>query len=175
MAVPDVDLSQLSEADLEARVRTLMTQMAPKEQELAALRARLQTVVTEQRRRERARQRESRMQVRAVVAEGQMASLEQAVSDETLFPGEVALTALRFFRDSGTQVGLGYATAREPSLFMTNGDRNVQVRTLGEARAYYRDGWEFGTAQHLGVRIHIPNTRTEKVLPASEVFVRRGG
>jgi len=171
--VPDADLRQLSDADLEADVRRLMAQIAPKEQELVALRARLQTVLTEQRRRERARDREARMQVRAVVAEGQMASLEQAVIDEALFESELSLTDLRFFRDSGTQVGLGYATAREPSLFMTNGDRNQQVRTLGDARAHYRGGWEFGTAQHLGVRIHIPNTRTEKMLPASEVFVRR--
>jgi hypothetical protein len=55
---------------------------------------------------------------------------------------------------------------------MTDGARHEQVRTLTEARARYRAGWEFGTAQHAGVRIHIPNTRTEKLLAATEVFVR---
>jgi nucleoside 2-deoxyribosyltransferase len=170
--VSDADLTPLSDAELEQRVRALLAEMAPREQELAALRSRLEQLATEQRRRDRARHRDARMHVRSVVAEGQMASLEQAVADATLFPDDLPLTRLHFFRDSGTQVGLGYATAREPTLYMTDGERHEPVRTLAEARIRYRAGWEFGTAQHAGVRIHIPNTRTEKVLPAAEVFVK---
>jgi hypothetical protein len=170
--VSNAGLTPLSDAELEQRVRALLAEMAPREQELAALRSRLEQMATEQRRRERARHRDARLHVRSVVAEGQMPSLEQAVADEALFPGDLPLTRFHFFRDSGTQIGLGYATAREPALFMTDGGRHEQVRTLTEARARYRAGWEFGTAQHVGVRIHIPNTRTEKLLPAAEVFVK---
>ncbi len=171
--VPESDLNQLPDAELEQRVQSLLAEMAPREQELAAMRAQLQTVATEQRRRERARQRQARMDVRTIVAEGEMATLEQAVQDEERFRGDIPLTQLLFFRDSGTRVGLGYATAREPTFFMTDGARQEPVRSLGQARARYREGWEFGTAQHLGVRIHIPNSRTEKVLPATEIFVQQ--
>ena len=86
-------------------------------------------------------------------------------------PAEASLASLGFFRDSGTEVGLGYATAREPTVWMTNGSSTVAVKTIAEIRSRYVDGWDFGTAQHPGVRIHIPNSRTEKILPASEVFV----
>ena len=79
---------------------------------------------------------------------------------------------LRFFRDSGTEVGVGYATAREPTVWMTNGSSTAAVKSIAEIRSRYLEGWDFGTAQHPGVRIHIPKTRTEKILPASEVFVR---
>ncbi len=153
-------------------MQALLAEMAPREQELAAIRARVHTVVTEQRRRERAQHRQARMQVRAVVAEGQMPTLEQAVRDESLIPGDAPLERLQFFRDSGTQVGLGYATARQPSFIMTDGAQQVPIQSLAEARARYRAGWDFGTTQTPGVRIHIPNSRTEKVLPAGEIFVK---
>jgi hypothetical protein len=170
--VGDPDLTQLSDAELEAKVQALLAEMAPREQELQAIRIRLQLVVTEQRRRERAQHRQARMQVRAVVAEGHMPTLEEAVRDELLIPGDGPLDQLSFFRDSGTQVGLGYATSRQPSFFMTDGAQHVPIRSLAEARSRYREGWDFGTAQTPGVRIHIPNSRTEKVLPAGEVFVK---
>jgi nucleoside 2-deoxyribosyltransferase len=79
---------------------------------------------------------------------------------------------LRFFRDSGTEVGLGYATAREPTVWMTNGSSTAAVKNVAEVRSRYLDGWDFGTTAHPGVRIHIPNSRTEKILEASEVFVK---
>ncbi|TMG00317.1 MAG: hypothetical protein E6I10_00455 [Chloroflexi bacterium] len=73
---------------------------------------------------------------------------------------------------AGTEIGLGYATGREPTIWMTNGSSTDAVKTVADIRARYLDGWDFGTAQHPGVRIHIPNSRTEKILQASEVFVR---
>jgi nucleoside 2-deoxyribosyltransferase len=116
------------------------------------------------------------MQVRTTVAQGQMPTLKQvAESSNDLVPPETALAGLRFFRDSGTEVGLGYATAREPTVWMTNGSNTAAVKTVAEIRSRYLEGWDFGTAQHAGVRIHVPNSRTEKILPASEVFVRLNG
>jgi nucleoside 2-deoxyribosyltransferase len=113
------------------------------------------------------------MQVRTTVAQGQMPTLQQvAESSNDLVPPDTALNGLRFFRDSGTEVGLGYATAREPTVWMTNGSNTVGVKIVAEIRSRYLEGWDFGTAQHPGVRIYIPNSRTERILQAAEVFIR---
>ncbi len=166
-------LEQATDQELERQARELLAEMAPHEQALARLRVEIQQVATEQRRRERSRHLSARMQVRTTVAAGQLPSLQQiAASSNELVPSDQKLTAFRFFRDSGTEVGLGYATAREPTIWMTDGPTTIAVKTIEEIRARYADGWEFGTAAHAGVRIHIPNTRTEKLLTASEVFVK---
>jgi hypothetical protein len=67
---------------------------------------------------------------------------------------------------------VGYATGREPLIWMTNGGETVAVRSIAEVRSRYLQGWDFGTGAHPGVRIHILNSRTEKMVPASEVFLR---
>jgi hypothetical protein len=111
--------------------------------------------------------------VRTTLAKGQLPTLQQvAESLNDLVPAEAPLSGLRFFRDSGTEVGLGYATGREPTVWMTSGGSTLAVKTVTEIRARYADGWDFGTAAHPGVRIHIPNSRTERIVNASEVFVR---
>src|SRR5712692_8081453 len=154
-----VNLDQASDEDLAGRVR-----------------AQIQQVASEQKKRERSQHLKARMQVRTTVAQGQMPTLQQvAESSNDLVPPETTLAALRFFRDSGTEVGLGYATAREPTVWMTNGSSTAGVKTIAEIRSRYLEGWDFGTAAHPGVRIHIPNSRTEKILQASEVFIRLGG
>lgn len=166
-------LDQATDEELAARVRDIMAEMAPLEEALGRLRTQIQQVVSEQKRRERSQHLKSRLQVRTTVAQGQMPTLQQiAESSNDLVPAETALRDLRYFRDSGTEVGLGYATAREPTVWMTNGSSTVAVKTIAEIRARYVDGWDFGTAAHPGVRIHIPNSRTEKILNAAEVFVR---
>ncbi len=166
-------LDQLTDAELEGRVKAIMIEMAPLEAALGHLRAQIQQVVSEQKKRERARHLRTRMQVRTTVAQGQMATLQQvAESVNDLVSPDASLSGLRFFRDSGTEIGLGYANAREPTAWMTNGATTLAVHSVAEIRARFVDGWDFGTAAHPGVRIHIPNTRTEKVVPASEVFVR---
>jgi len=58
---------------------------------------------------------------------------------------------------------------------MTNGSSTAAVKTVAEIRSRFVEGWDFGTAAHPGVRIHIPNSRTEKILQPSEVFVRLKG
>jgi hypothetical protein len=169
----DLPLGEMSDDQLAFRVRQLMSEMVPLEASLGRLRAEMQQVVSEQRKRERREHLKARMQLRTTLAQGQLASLQQiAESSNDLLEPETALSGLRFFRDSGTEIGLGYATARSPSVFMTNGASSQAVTTVAEIRSRYLDGWDFGTASHAGVRIHIPNTRTEKVVQASEVFVR---
>ena len=166
-------LDQATDEELALRVREIMAEMAPLEEALGRLRTQIQQVVSEQKRRERTQHLKARMHVRTTVAQGQMPTLQQiAESSNDLVPVETSLKDLRFFRDSGTEIGLGYATAREPTVWMTNGSSTVAVKTVADVRSRYVDGWDFGTAAHPGVRIHIPNSRTEKILPASEVFVR---
>src|SRR6202035_3402090 len=170
-------LDQASDEDLARRVREIMAEMAPLEEALGRLRAQIQQVASEQKKRERSRHLKARMQVRTTVAQGQMPTLQQvAESSNDLVPPDASLAGLRFFRDSGTEIGLGYATGREPTVWMTNGSSTAAIKTVAEIRSRYVDGWDFGTAALPGVRIHIPNSRTEKILQASEVFVRlRGG
>src|ERR1700716_810559 len=172
MAEP-LSLDQASDEELARRVREIMAVMAPLEEALARLRVQIQQVASEQKKRERSQHLKARMQVRTTVAQGQMATLQQlAESSNDLVPPDTALTGLRFFRDSGTEVGVGYATAREPTEWMTNGSSTGAVKAVAEIRAGYREGWDFGTAHHPGVRIHIPNSRTDKILQAAEVFIR---
>jgi len=172
MAEP-LNLEQASDEDLTRRVRDIMAEMTPLEEALGRLRAQIQQVVSEQKKRERAHHLKSRMQVRTTVAQGQMPTLQQvAESSNHLVPPDASLIGLRFFRDSGTEIGLGYATGREPTLWMTNGSSTAAVKTIAEIRSRYLEGWDFGTAAHPGVRIHIPNSRTEKIIQASEVFAR---
>lgn len=166
-------LQQASDEQLAERIRQLMTAMGPLEEQLGKLRAQIQQVATEQRRRERQRQLQTRIQVRTTLARGQLPTLQQvAESLNDLVPAEAPLSGLRFFRDSGTEIGLGYAMGREPTVWMTSGGSTVALRTVAEIRARYQDGWDFGTAALPGVRIHIPNSRTERILKPDEVFVR---
>ena len=168
-----VNLDQASDEDLARRIREIMAEMAPLEEALGRLRVQIQQVAGEQKKRERSQHLKARMQVRTTVAQGQMPTLQQvAESSNDLVLPETALAGLRFFRDSGTEIGLGYATGREPTLWMTNGSNTAAVKTIAEIRSRYLEGWDFGTAAHPGVRIHIPNSRTEKILRASEVFVK---
>jgi hypothetical protein len=166
-------LDQATDEELAQRVRDIMAEMAPLEEALGQLRVQIQQVVSEQKRRERSQHLKTRMQVRTTVAAGQMPTLQQiAESANDLVPVGASLKDLRFFRDSGTEIGLGYATAHEPTVWMTNGSSTAALKMVAEIRARYVDGWEFGTAAHPGVRIHIPNSRTEKILQPAEVFVK---
>src|SRR5690349_14131931 len=165
-------LDQATDEELARRVREIMAEMGPLEEALGRLRAQIQQVASEQKKRERAQHLKARMQVRTTVAQGQMPTLQQvAESSNDLVPPDASLASLRFFRDSGTEIGLGYATGREPTVWMTNGSSTAAVKTVAEIRSRYLEGWDFGTAAHPGIRIHIPNSRTEKILQSSEVFV----
>ena len=169
-------LDRASDEELARRVAEIMTEMAPLEEALGRLRAQIQQLVSEQKKRERSQHLKSRMQVRTTVAQGQMPTLQQvAESSNELLPAEAVLSGLGFFRDSGTEIGLGYATAREPTVWMTNGPTTAAVKTIAELRSRYLEGWDFGTGAHRGVRIYIPNSRTEKIVQAAEVFVRLKG
>src|SRR5437879_12688987 len=145
------NLDQASDAELGRRVRAIMAEIAPLEEALGRLRVQIQQVASEQKKRERSQHLKARMQVRTTVAQGQMPTLQQiAESSNDLVPPGTTLTGLRFFRDSGTEIGLDYATGREPTVWMTNGSNTAAVQTLEDIRPRYLEAWDFGTAQQPG-------------------------
>src|SRR5579864_2781379 len=105
MAMADhLSLDQASDDDLARRVREIMAEMAPLEEALGRLRAQVQQVVSEQKKRERSQHLKARMQVRTTVAAGELPTLQQvAESSNDLVPPETPLRELTFFRDSGTE------------------------------------------------------------------------
>src|ERR1700675_5010220 len=123
MAMADLgSLEQATDDHLVRRVRDIMVELVLLEEALGRLRAQIQQVVSEQKKRQRSQHLKARMQVRTTVAQGQMPTLQRvAESSNDLVPRDASLAGLRFFRDSGTEIGLGYATGREPTVWMTNG------------------------------------------------------
>src|SRR2546430_3623442 len=138
------NLDQASDAELARRIREIMAEMAPLEEALGRLRVQIQQVASEQKKRERSQHLKARMQVRTTVAQGQMPTLQQvAESSNDLVPPGTALTGLRFFRDSGTEIGLGYATGHEPTVWMTNGSNSVAVEMTADIWLRSFEGWDF--------------------------------
>ena len=94
MAEPS-NLEQASDDQLAQRVREIMAEMTPLEEALGRLRAQIQQVVSEQKKRERSQHLKARMQVRTTVAQGQMPTLQQvAESSNDLVPPVTALTGV---------------------------------------------------------------------------------
>src|SRR5207245_10474319 len=123
-------LDQASDEELARRVREIMAEMAPLEEALGRLRAQIQQLVSEQKKRERSQHLKARMQVRTTVAQGQMPTLQQvAESSNDLVPPDTALAGLRIFTRSGTDVGLGYPPARAPTVCLRSGSSTGAVKT----------------------------------------------
>jgi hypothetical protein len=139
---------------------------------LGEIQQRIEALRTEQRRRQRQAELAARQATRAVIEDG-MPSLEDVISGAAgTFASELEFGALRFLRESATEVGLGYASASKPTLSFTDGRAIREVSDLGEARRLWAEGWEPGTPAARGVRVYPVGSRAEKVLPASEVHVQ---
>jgi hypothetical protein len=168
-----VALSERPSEDLHGEIAGLEREAAPLRARVGALEARIEALRTELRRRERLETLQGRRQTRAEL--GEMPTLEAALAaPEPLLPSGLSLADLRCFRDSATEVILGYAAAAHPSLDLTDGSQVRTVTDLDEARRLWRDGWEPGTPATRGVRIHPLGSRAERVVPASEIRVRTG-
>src|SRR2546430_3738776 len=99
-------LDQATDDELARRIREIMAEMAPLEEALGRLRAQIQQVVSEQKKRERSQHLKARMQVRTTVAQGQMPTLQQvAESSNDLVPPEASLANLRFLGTVGRKSG----------------------------------------------------------------------
>ena len=162
------DLTALEAAELERRVVEIRERMRPVEQDLAALRAERDLLLTELRRRERHAHRISRADVKTAMKEGRFPTIAGLVGavDAGGFDDYV------FNLKTGGEVRLGFPGARSQSLAFTDGAQVAQAKDLGEAARLYGAGWELGSPGRPGVRVHFPGTRQERLVGSDEVFAR---
>lgn len=172
-ALSDLDDDALSALvdDLQAAERATTAAMAPHQAQLRELRARSGEIATERRRRERAAHVAARAAVREAAKSGEMPSVLDALASEGTVDDATDLTAVSAFLRTGGEVRFGYATRPGPLAF-TDGRSSRTVRTWGEARSAYADGWEPGSPGVPGIRVHLVGTRVERVVEATEVVVR---
>jgi hypothetical protein len=166
--VGDEDLAALSEADLQARLEALKTEMRPLEKQLAELRGRRDQILTERRRRERLDRREARASLRAAMTSGELPTVADLVAGAE----EGSFADYAYSLKTGGEVALGFPGAREPAVAFTDGVRVVQAKDLRQAAELYSAGWELGGPGRPGVRIHFPGTRQERLVDAADVYAR---
>jgi hypothetical protein len=145
----------------------------PLRQQLEELRAAIDLLRTELRRRSRQAELAGRRETRRELAEGGVPTLEEVVAQEVEFDLAADLDNLRFLRESATEVRLGYAAAATQGIAFTDGRETDEVRDLGAAHAAWARGWDFGTPLARGVRVYPVGSRAERVVPASELRVER--
>ena len=145
--------------------------MRPLEQNLAALRAERDVLLTELRRRERGAHRASRADLKAGMKDGKFPTVAELIagSEAGSFDDYV------FNLKTGGEVKLGFPGARAQSLTFTDGVQAAQAADLARAAELYEAGWELGSPGRPGVRVHFPGTRQERLVPAIEVFARPAG
>lgn len=163
------DLSALEPAELEHRVSELRERMRPVEQNLAALRAERDVLLTELRRRERHANRLSRADVKSAMKEGRVQSVGELVA--AVESG--SLDEYVYNLKTGGEVLLGFPGARSQSLTFTDGVQAAQAKDFSEVSRLYAAGWELGSPGRPGVRVHFPGTRQERLAGPDEVFGRR--
>jgi hypothetical protein len=165
--MPD-DVSSLDAAELERRVAAVKERMRPLEQDLAALRAERDVLLTETRRRERLAHRTSRADLKTAMKEGQFPTVAELVAGSD----SGSLDDYIFNLKTGGEVKLGFPGARLQSVSFTDGARIAQAGDLAQAAELYSAGWELGSPGRPGVRVHFPGTRQERLVPANEVYAR---
>lgn len=168
LAEPDLEVIEL---ELRGSERATIAAMSPYDRRLREIRARLAELATERRRRERAVHVAQRASVREQARTGAMPTLADAlVAPDDLFDPTIGLSSIRAYLATGGEVGFGFAT-RPGTLAFTDGRRQQQARSWGEARALAADGWEPGAPGIAGVRVHLAGSRVERVVPADEVVL----
>ena len=165
--MPD-DLSSLDAAELERRAAAVKERMRPLEQDLAALRAERDVLLTESRRRERLAHRNTRADLKAAMKEGQFPTVAELVAGSEIG----SLDDYVFNLKTGGEVKLGFPGARLQSVSFTDGAKIAQAGDLAQAAELYAAGWELGSPGRPGVRVHFPGTRQERLVPANEVYAR---
>jgi len=164
------DLSSIEGAELDRRVAAIREEMRPLEQDMAALRAERDVLLTEIRRRERSAHRTSRADLKAAMKEGQFPTVAELVAGSDAGSLDDYVYNLK----TGGEVRLGFPGARTQSLTFTDGAKTAQANDLAQAAELYAAGWELGSPGRPGVRVHFPGTRQERLMPANEVYARAG-
>jgi hypothetical protein len=173
-----LDLTTLDDAalailvdEIRARERGVRAEMRPFEERLSAIRSELELALTEQRRRDRQARHQTRVWVRTNVRGQEFPSLDETLAAGAGVGDAELLGARRYFLQTGGEVALGYAGSSKAGLAFTDGGSSSTAADFGEARRLYSQGWELGTPQKLGVRVHFVGTRQEKLVAGDEVFV----
>ena len=165
--MPD-DLATLDAEELDRRVAGIRERMRPLEQDLTALRAERDVLLTETRRRERLAHRTTRADLKAAMKEGQFPTVAELVAGSE----SGSLDDYVFNLKTGGEVKLGFPGARLQSVSFTDGAKIAQAADLAQAAELYSAGWELGSPGRPGVRVHFPGTRQERLVPANEVYAR---
>lgn len=162
------DLAGLAREEVEARVEAVREELRPLEQRMAELRSRRDVLLTELRRRDRARHRLARAGLRDAARGGALPAVAELVERLDEGPFEAFVYSL----GTGGEVRLGFPGARAQTLTFTDGSGVAQARDFAQAAELYRAGWELGSPGRPGVRVHFPGTRQERLVEASQVFAR---
>ena len=165
------DLASLPAAEIQGRVESVRERMKPVQLELDRLRAERDVLLTELRRRERLAAMSGRRDLKAAMREGRLPTVTELVagSDAGSFDDYV------FNLKTGGEVRLGFPGARSQTIAFTDGRQVAQAKDLADCARFFAAGWELGAPGKPGVRVHFPGTRTERLVPAEEVFARFAG
>jgi hypothetical protein len=161
-------MEDLESSELERRVAAIRESMRPLEQDLAALRAQRDLLLTELRRRSRLAERTSRADLKSSMREGKFPTVAELVEGSEAGSLDDYLYNLK----TGGQVRLGFPGSRGQTLTFTDGVKAAQAPDLAEAARLYAAGWELGSPGRPGIRVHFPGTRQERLVPADDVFAR---
>jgi hypothetical protein len=163
------DLTALDDAELDRRIAEVRQSMRPVEENLSALRARRDLMLTERRRRTRLAHRATRADLKAAMSEGKFPTMAELVAGSQ----SGTLEDFSYHLKTGGEVRLGYPGARAQTLVFTNGALSSDpVTDLAAAARLYEAGWELGSPGRPGVRVHFPGTRQERLVSPVEVFAR---
>jgi hypothetical protein len=162
------DLEGLAGDEIERRLEDIRLAMAPLDRELAELRAQREVLLTEGRRRERLEQRQRRAGVRESMRSGELATIAELIEQAA----DGSFEDYAYNLKTGGEVRLGYPGARGQTLTFTDGRQSAQAADLAAAARYFELGWDLGSPGRPGVRVHFPGTRQERLVPASDLFVR---
>lgn len=162
------DLTTVEPDELQRRISEVRERMRPVEQDLAALRAERDVLLTEVRRRERLAHRTSRADVKTAMKDGRFPSIADLVA--AVDAG--SLDEYVYHLKTGGEVRLGFPGARSQTLALTDGVQIAQAKDFAEVARLYSAGWELGSPGRPGVRVHFPGTRQERLAPSDEVFAR---
>ena len=163
-------MDELDAAEIERRIAALRDRMRPLESDLATLRGERDLLLTELRRRRRLDERTHRADLKAAMREGQLPTIADLVA--TAEGG--SLDDYVYNLKTGGQIRLGFPGARTQSLAFTDGVQTATAGDLRRAAELYAAGWELGSPGKPGVRVHLPGTRQERLVPPEEVYARPG-
>ncbi len=162
------DLSAVDDSELERRLAEIGERLRPVEQQLSGLRGERDILLTERKRRDRLKHRESRADLKAAMREGKFPTVAELVARSEAG----SLDDYAFNLKTGGEVRLGYPGARAQSLTFTDGVQVANAGDLAAAARLYSAGWDLGSPGRPGVRVHFPGTRQERLVGGDEVFVR---